>query len=57
MLKQVGNIFGKKLFVETETEEDVKEITNWVGLLEAREARVKNKEIELNIELNYPNIR
>jgi hypothetical protein len=52
-MKQIGMLFGEKLLVDTDDEQKVKMATNWLEDLEARERRVRSKEIENDLAL-YP---
>ena len=49
MKKELGTLFGAIFWAEAEDEETLKYAENWIHDLEARERRVRSKEIELDL--------
>ena len=49
MKQIVGILFGEQIFVESENEQAVKQIVRYMSGLDARETRIRNKEIELDL--------
>lgn len=50
-MKQIGILFGEKFYIDTDDEDIVKRATNYLEDLEARERRVRNKEIEMDLKI------
>jgi len=49
--KKLGTLFGDEFYIKTDSEEAFKASENWLADLEARERRVRTKEIELDLQL------
>jgi ABC-type uncharacterized transport system ATPase subunit len=47
--KHIGKLFGNDIYLKTSDEKVIKMVGNWIADLEARERRVRTKEIELDL--------
>ena len=50
-MKRIGNLFGSDLYIDSKDEKTIKLATDWIQDLEARERRVRTKEIEMDLKI------